>query len=225
MRVLIITQAIPSFQCALFKICPVTPALPSQVLYYLVGEIYVCCTLVQSCVVNSSMRTCFDRLSLDDLEVNSHRGLSTGLLWCVLWKFTFYLPLTGTGESLMQCSIYSLFWIMSALTWLWRWLYNRLPAGSHRLKLHSINVCCLSAKTKMCPHRLCNTHCNPVLGRLHCDKWDNEKIPARIRRRKHSSNSDVPHMVKGGWKCEGYYLKQIVIIWLWNRLKCTLMSL
>lgn len=28
-----------------------------------------------------------------------------------------------------------------------------LPAGSHRLRLHSINVCHLSAKTKMFPLR------------------------------------------------------------------------
>lgn len=70
-------------------------------------------------------------------------------LWATV-RVYFSLTYGGRGDSLMLCSAYSSLWIAPALIWLWE-RYITVLQLDHRLRLHSISVCCQSAKTKMCP--------------------------------------------------------------------------
>lgn len=101
--------------------------------------------------------------------MNTQQALSTGPQWCVLWKFTFYLPIWGHDDSLMQYSAICIVCLNRVSSHLALGvLHNHLPAVSHRLRLHSISVCCLSAKTKMYPHRrVYIIHSNPRLNHMH----------------------------------------------------------
>lgn len=104
------------------------------------------------------------------LRIIAHKVLSLATNdFDLLLKFTFHLPIEDMVTHSVLCSVYSFLRLVSALIWLWE-RYITVLQLDHRLRLHSINVCCQSAKTKMCPRTEAHIALfNLGLSHLHCE--------------------------------------------------------